>query len=137
MDKIQVLIVEDEAIVSMGLRYDLESFGYSVPAEISSGEEAVDLASQLRPDLVLMDIGLSGEMDGIDTATQIRAQIKVPVVYLTAYADQATVERAKLTDPYGYLFKPVDSEQLQIAVEAAIHKHQNEGTPNSTLNGGQ
>lgn len=131
MDKVQVLIVEDEAIVSMGLRYELESFGYSVPAEITSGEEAVDVALQLRPDLVLMDIGLSGEMDGIAAAALIRGQNKVPVIYLTAYADEATLERADLTEPYGYLVKPVDSGILHTVVDAAIHKHQNEGTPDS------
>ena len=100
MDKVQVLIVEDEPIVSMDLRYKLESLGYGVPAEIRSGEEAVAAASQLRPDVVLMDIGLSGDMDGIDAAAQIRGQSVVPVVYLTAYADEATLERAKLTEPY-------------------------------------
>ena len=131
MDKVRVLIVEDEAIVSMGLRYELESFGYSVPAEIRSGEEAINLTSQLRPDLVLMDIGLSGEMDGIDAAAQIKEQFDIPVVYLSAQAKNATFERAKLTEPYGYLLKPVHSEQLQVAVEAAIGKHRNEGTPNS------
>ena len=124
MDKVEVLIVEDESIVSMDLRYKLEAIGYSVPAEISSGEEAVDAASQLRPDLVLMDIGLSGEMDGIDAAKEIRDQLDVPVVYLTAYADKATLERAKLTEPFGYLLKPVDPRTLQTVVEVAIYKHQ-------------
>ena len=113
MDKVQVLIVEDEAIVSMDLRYKLESLGYSVPAEISSGEEAVEAASRLRPDVVLMDIWLSGEMDGIDAAARIRDQLGVPVVYLTAHSDEATLERAKLTEPFGYLLKPVDLGELR------------------------
>jgi len=99
MDKVQVLVVEDEAIVSMDLRYKLESLGYSVPAEIRSGEEAVAAASQLRPDVVLMDIWLSGDMDGIDAAAQIRDQSGVPVVYLTAHTDDAMLERANLTEP--------------------------------------
>ena len=124
MEKIQVLIVEYEAIVSMDLRYKLESLGYSVSAEIGSGEEAVDAACRLRPDVVLMDIKLSGEMDGIDAAAQILDQLGVPVVYLTAYADEATLERAKLTEPFGYLLKPVDPNALQTVVEIAIHKHQ-------------
>ena len=124
MDKIHVLVVEDEAIVSMDLRYKLESLGYSVPAEIRSGEEAVDAASRLRPDVVLMDIGLSGEMDGIDAAAQIRSNSEVPVVYLTARVDAATLERAKLTEPFGYLLKPVDSKALQTVVEVSIHKHE-------------
>ena len=124
MDQIQVLIVEDEVIVSMDLRYKLESLGYSVSAEVRSGDEAVAAASQLRPDVVLMDIGLSGGMDGIDAAAQIRGQSEVPVVYLTAYSDEATLERAKLTEPYGYLLKPVDSRALQTVVEVSIYKHQ-------------
>ncbi len=124
MDEVQVLIVEDEAIVSMDLRYKLETLGYSVPAEISSGEQGVDAASQLHPDVVLMDIRLSGEMDGIDAAARIRDQFDVPVVYLTAYADGATLDRAKLTEPFGYLLKPVDPRELQTVVEAAIYKHQ-------------
>ena len=106
----------------MDLRYKLESLGYSVPAEISSGEEAITAASQLRPDLVLMDIGLNGDTDGIDAAAKIRGQSEVPVVYLTAYADEATLERAKLTEPYGYLLKPVDSQALQTVIAAAIQK---------------
>lgn len=124
MDKVQVLIVEDEAIVSMDLRYKLEELGYGVPAAISSGEEAVDAASRLRLDVVLMDIRLSGGMDGIDAATQIRDQFDVPVVYLTAYADVDTLERAKLTEPFGYLMKPVDPKSLQTVLEIAIYKHQ-------------
>ena len=124
MDKVHVLVVEDEAIVSMDLRCKLESLGYGVPAEIRSGEEAVDAASRLRPDVVLMDIGLSGEMDGIDAAEQIRSIFEVPVVYLTAQADVAVLERAKLTEPFGYLLKPVDSKALQTVVELSIYKHE-------------
>ena len=106
MHKVQVLIVEDEAIVSMDLRYRLEALGYTVTAEAKSGEEAVESASSLQPDLVLMDIGLSGEIDGIDAAAQIRDQFDVPVVYLTDHADVATLKRAKLTEPFGYIVKP-------------------------------
>ena len=124
MSKLQILIVEDEAMVSMDLRYNLEALGYSVPTAISSGEEAVDAVSRLHPDLVLMDISLSGEMDGIVAATQIRGQFDVPVIYLTAYADEATLERAKLTEPFGYLLKPLDPKALQSAVEVTIYKHQ-------------
>ncbi len=120
MDRVQVLIVEDEAIVSMDLRYKLEDLGYSVPAEIGSGEEAVAAASQLRPDVVLMDIGLSGEMDGIDAAAQIRDRVDVPVVFLTAYIDEATLERAEMTEPSGYIIKPFDDSELRAVVEMAI-----------------
>ena len=120
MDKVQVLIVEDEAIVSMDLRYKLEGLGYSVPAEISSGEEAVEAASRLRPDVVLMDIRLSGEMDGIDAASLIRNQFGVPVVYLTSSVDEDTLARAKSTEPSGYILKPFGAAELRAVVEKAI-----------------
>ncbi len=117
---VQVLIVEDEAIVSMDLRYKLEALGYSVAAEISSGEEAIDAADRLHPDVVLMGIGLSGEMDGIDAAAQIRGQRDIPVVYVTAYIDDATLERAESTEPVGYLIKPFDDAKLRATVQMAI-----------------
>ena len=118
--KVRVLIVEDEFIVSMDLRHRLEAMGYCVPEEIRSGEEAVEAASRLHPDVVLMDIGLSGEMDGIDAAAQIRGQFYIPVVYLTAYLDEATLERAEMTEPFGYLLKPFYDAELRAVVEMAI-----------------
>ena len=120
MEKVQVLIVEDEAIVSMDLRYKLEAMGYSVSAEIRSGEEAVDAVSQHHPDVVLMDIWLSGEMNGIDAAGEIRRRFNTPVVYITSHADQDTLERAKTTEPSGYLLKPFDDPVLRAVVETAI-----------------
>ncbi len=120
MDKVQVLIVEDEVIIAMVLRHTLEAMGYSAIAEASTGEEAVSVVSQLRPDLVLMDIGLSGEMDGIEAAAQIRGQFDIPVVYVTAYASGETLGRAEITEPSGYLIKPFDSAMLRAAVERAI-----------------
>ena len=116
MDKVQVLIVEDEAIVSMDLRYKLEALGYSVPAEISSGEEAVEAAIQLHPDLILMDIRLSGEIDGIEAAAQIRRQFDVPVVYVTAYANGDALAQAEMRSLVGDLLKaegiPLDSSSF-------------------------
>ncbi len=120
MGKVQVLIVEDEAIISMDLRYKLEALGYSVVAEIKSGKEAVKAVSQLRPDVVLMDIGLIGEMDGIYAAAHIRNRFDVQVVYLTAYIDEATLERAETTEPLGYLLKPIDDAMLRATIEIAI-----------------
>ena len=120
MDKVQILIVEDEAIIAMVLRNTLEAMGYSAIAEVSTGEEAVSVASQLHPDLVLMDIGLGGEMDGIEAAAQIRGQVDIPVVYVTAYVSGETLGRAELTEPSGYLIKPFDSEMLRAAVERAV-----------------
>ena len=120
MDKIKVLIVKDEAIVSMDLRYKLEALGYSVPAEVGSGEEAVDAADRLRPDLVLMDIRLRGEMDGIDAAGEIRRRFNIPVIYLTSHADEDTLARAKRTEPSGYIVKPFFDAELRAVVEMAI-----------------
>ncbi len=117
---VQILIVEDEAIASMDLRYKLESMGYGVPAEISSGEEAVKAATRLRPDVVLMDIRLGVERDGIDAAAQIREQFDVRVVYPSAYIDEATLERAEMTEPSGYLLKPFDDTSLRAVVEMSI-----------------
>ncbi len=123
MDKVHVLIVEDEAIVSMDLRHKLEALGYSVPAEIRSGEEAVAAASRLHPDVVLMDIRLSGEMDGIDAAGEIRRRFNIPVVYLTAHDDQDTLERARTTESSGYILKPINETELRAGVEIAIRFH--------------
>ncbi len=120
MDGVQVLIVEDEAIVSMDLRYKLESLGYSVSAEISFGEAAVDAVTQLHPDVVLMDIRLSGEMDGIVAAQEIRRRLDIPVVYLTSHADEDTLARAKATEPSGYVLKPFYDAELRAVVETAI-----------------
>ena len=99
----RILVVEDEAIVAMALRGRLENLGYDAVGVVASGEEAIEKADELRPDLVLMDIRLSGAMDGIEAAELIRVRFDIPVVYLTAYADQATLDRAKLTGPFGYL----------------------------------
>ncbi len=120
MDEVQILIVEDEAIVSMDLRCKLEAMGYSVPAEVSSGEAAVDAADRLHPDLVLMDIRLSGEMDGIDAAGEIRWRFNIPVIYLTCHADEDTLARAKRTEPAGYIVKPFFDVELRAVVEMAI-----------------
>ncbi len=126
MHKAQVLVVEDEAIVAMDLQYKLEALGYCVPSVTGSGDEAVELAAELNPDLVLMDIRLVGYTDGIDAARQIRDRLDVPVVFLTAYADETTLQRAKMTEPFGYLLKPVDQRALQTVVEVAVHKHRME-----------
>ena len=120
MDKFRVLIVEDEAIVSIALRRKLEAMGYTVPAEISSGEDVVDAVSCLRPDVVLMDIRLSGEMDGIDAAKEIQRLFKLPVVYISSYSNEDTLERANTTEPSGYLMKPFSDMALRATVDTAI-----------------
>jgi CheY-like chemotaxis protein len=121
MDKTKVMVVEDERIVARDLARQLTDLGYDVVATAYSGEEAVQKAGELHPDLVLMDIVLSGKMDGIQAAEKITAHSGTPVVYLTSYADDKTFGRAKLTGPSGYILKPVEKKQLHVALELAMH----------------
>jgi PAS domain S-box-containing protein len=120
------MVVEDEGIVAMDIRNSLEAMGYDICAAASSGEEALLKADETRPDLVLMDIVLKGEMDGIAAAGLIGGRFHIPVVYLTAYADDDTLQRAKITTPYGYITKPFTDRELHVAVEIALYRHQAE-----------
>lgn len=124
MSGANILIVEDEGILAIDLKAKLEKLGFKVPAIASTGAEAVELASIHRPDLILMDIVLDGPMDGIEAANKIRSSLKVPIIYLTAYADDDTVKRAKVTEPFGYLVKPYNNKELQIALEMALYRHE-------------
>jgi signal transduction histidine kinase len=126
MEQARIMIVEDEGIVAWHLAQRLQEMGHTVPAVLASGSEAVQHARIIRPDLVLMDIHLFGEMDGIEAATRIRAQEDIPVVYLTAYADETTLERAKITEPFGYVLKPFEDRELQATIEMALFKHRME-----------
>lgn len=126
MEQIKILVVEDESIVAMDIKHRLESLDYEVPAIISSGEEAVIKAKDTRPDLVLMDIVLKGELDGIDAAQLIKDKYDIPVVYLTAYSDEKTLKRAKITGPFGYIIKPFEDRELHSAIEIALYKHKME-----------
>ncbi|MDN7023883.1 response regulator [Methanoculleus sp. FWC-SCC1] len=118
-----ILVVEDEAIVARVIEKKLMGAGYSVPAVVQSGEDAISVAAATRPDLVLMDIRLQGVMDGIEAAQQIRDQHDIPVVYLTAFADEATFDRAKRTGPFGYLIKPFGERDLLLTIELALYRH--------------
>ncbi len=120
MAKARVLVVEDEGIVARDIAMTLKSLGYAVPAITSSGEEAVKQAGEVHPDLVLMDIRLKGDMDGIQAAEEIRTRFSIPVVYLTAYADNNTLQRAKITEPYGYILKPFQERELYTSIEIAL-----------------
>jgi PAS domain S-box-containing protein len=122
----QILIVEDEGIVAKDIQGRLKKLGYDSPVIVFSGEEAVKKAAELNPDLILMDIRLTGTVDGIQAADEIRKRFNVPVVYVTAYADDHTLERAKMTEPYGYILKPVQDKELGIVVEMALYKHRME-----------
>ena len=122
MDTVRMLVVEDERIVSMDLQRRLKAMGYEVAGSAVSGEEAIEKAEKLRPDMVLMDIMLDGELDGIQAAEIIRARFSIPVIYLTAYADSATLERAKITEPFGYILKPFEERELHGHIEIALYK---------------
>jgi PAS domain S-box-containing protein len=118
------MIVEDQNIVARDLRSALMGMGYHVPAVASSGEEAIEWAEAHRPDLVLMDVVLQGDIDGIEAAARIRERFDIPVIYLTAYADHDTLERAKRTEPLGYVMKPFEETDLYTTIEVALHKHE-------------
>lgn len=124
----RVLIVEDEAIVAKDIENTLHVLGYSVPAIAASGEAAIEKAEALHPDLILMDIKLKGPIDGVRAASEIGGRLGIPVVYLTAHADEATLRRAKITQPFGYVVKPFDQRDLHAAVEIALHRHRTQAT---------
>lgn len=126
MNKTNILIVEDESIVAKDIQQSLKKLGYGVLGICSSGEEAIGLATELKPDLVLMDIMLKGNMNGIEAASEIREKISRPVIYLTAYADESTLAKAKHTEPYGYIMKPFKEIDLRSSIEMALHKHKRE-----------
>lgn len=119
----RILIVEDEVIVAMTLEAVLQKLGYHVAGSVTNGPDAIRMAGEEMPDLVLMDIRLDGPMDGIEAATQISARYCIPVVYLTAHSDQSTLSRAIHTQPYGYLLKPFRERDLYTTIEMAFHKH--------------
>ncbi len=123
-----ILIVEDEVIVAADLDHKLDRLGYTVCGRTAYGEDAVALVRELGPDLVLMDIRLAGEMDGVEAAERIRRECDVPVIYLTAHADRATLDRAKRTEPFGYILKPFDERELESHIEMALYKHQAEAS---------
>lgn len=123
MSKAQILIVEDERIVASDIEKRLNKLGYNVLESVTSGEEAVEKAKNVLPDLVLMDIVLKGGMDGISAADTIHTLLNIPVIFLTAYADPDTLSRAKKSEPYGYLIKPFEERELIAAIEIALEKH--------------
>jgi len=123
MTTARILIVEDEAVIALDLKQRLEALGYVVSAVASSGEAALQDAIRTQPDLVLMDIQLKGELSGIDAAGQISTQLQIPVIYLTAHADEATVQEAKVTNPSGYLLKPLKNHELQVSIETTLYRH--------------
>jgi len=126
MSKINVLVVEDESIVSKDIQHSLKKLGYNVVGASATGEKAIELAATENPDIVLMDIMLKGEMNGIEAAGQIKTNQAIPIIFLTAYADELTLSKAKVTQPYGYILKPFKEIDLHTTIEMAIYKHSKE-----------
>ncbi|QIZ72325.1 hybrid sensor histidine kinase/response regulator [Oxynema aestuarii] len=126
MSSIKILIVEDEAIVGEDIASHLESMGYEPIDIVGSGEEAINMATHTKPDLILMDIMLQGQIDGIETANRIQSLFPVPIVYLTAYADEKTLKRAKITHPFGYIIKPFTPQELKVTIEISLSRFQAE-----------
>lgn len=117
------MVVEDEAVVAMDVSNMLEGLGYEVSAVVARGEDAIEKAGKTLPDLILMDIALAGEMDGISAADRIRKLFDIPIVYITAYADEYTLQRAKATEPFGYMLKPIEERELRTTIEMALSSY--------------
>tara|TARA_Y100000589_G_scaffold321098_1_gene351902 strand:+ start:122556 stop:123305 length:750 start_codon:yes stop_codon:yes gene_type:complete len=121
--KANIQVVEDEAIVSKDIQQSLKKLGYNVVGSAATGEKAIEIARELKPDLVLMDIMLKGEMSGIDAADIIKEELNIPIIFLTAYADENTLAKAKVTEPFGYIIKPFKEIDLKTSIEMALYKH--------------
>lgn len=126
MSPIKILIVEDEMIIAEDMADALVNLGYEITGIVGAGNQAIEQAATTHPDIVLMDINLQGEIDGVDAAERIRINQQIPVVFLTAYADQQTIERAKATEPFAYLLKPFQDRELKTTIEIAIQRHKAE-----------
>jgi PAS domain S-box-containing protein len=121
MEKAKILIVEDEAIIAMELESQLQSLGYEVTSIVDTGDDAIKKAEIDKPDLILMDIRIKGEMDGIEAAEIIRNKFGIPVIFSTAYLDHERIERAKITMPFGYVLKPIQERDLRVTLEMALY----------------
>lgn len=118
-----ILIVEDDVLVAEDVRRTIENLGYRVADAVTRGEEAVEVAREQGPDLILMDVRLAGPMDGVEAASTIVEELDIPVVYMTAYADDETRDRIRQTTPYGYVVKPFTTTDLQTTMEVALDRH--------------
>ncbi|MCK4430761.1 MAG: PAS domain S-box protein, partial [Candidatus Aminicenantes bacterium] len=121
--KTNILIVEDERIVARDIQRTLEDLGYDVSAIVASAKEAFEEVENNKPELILMDIKISGDIDGVETARQVRARYDIPIIFLTALSDEKTLQRAKITEPFGYIYKPAEEKELQATIEMAILRH--------------
>lgn len=134
MTKPKILISEDEVIIAEDLAASLEELGYTTCA-IDSGQDTIERIRETQPDLVLLDINLGGDQDGVDIGNRIRQEFDIPFIYLTAYADHATIDRAKKTEPDGFLVKPFDEKSLRSAIEIALYKHDSGHREEKDMNG--
>lgn len=123
MPKATVLVVEDESIVSKDIQYSLKKLGYEVVGSSATGAKAIELALELKPNIVLMDIMLKGDINGIEASAEIKKSLNIPIIFLTAYADENTLEKAKITEPYAYILKPFKEIDLHTSIEMALYKH--------------
>ena len=126
MAQATILVVEDKSIIAQDLQIGLKSLGYDVPVVAASGEEALRKAGKIRPDLALIDVKLRGAMDGIETAARLRELFGVPPVYLAAYGDLGTFDRARITEPFGYIVRPFGARDLYITIEMALYRRRTE-----------
>lgn len=126
MPKVNVIVVEDEFIVSKDIQQSLKKIGYNIVGAASTGQKAIELAETENPDIVLMDIMLKGEMNGVEAADIIKKKKGIPIIFLTAYADESTLSKAKITEPYGYIIKPFKEIDLHTTIEMALYKSQKE-----------
>lgn len=136
MGGIKILLVEDDWIIAKEITLSLNDLGFEVVGNVDAGEDALKKIPELKPDIILLDIGLSGEMTGIDTAREIKKQYQLPFVFLTALADSTTIEQAKLTEPYAYLVKPVKAETLYSTIEITLHNAAQRKDPTPPLKEG-
>lgn len=123
---VNILVTEDESIVRKDIERSLKKLGYNVVGSADTGEKAIELAAELKPDLALMDIMLKGDMTGIEAADSIKKNIDIPIIFLTAYADESTLAKAKVTEPHGYILKPFKEIDIHTSIEMAMHKHKKE-----------
>lgn len=124
MEKLNIFIVEDESIVAKDIQNSLTKLGYNVVGFANNGKDAIEKITELMPDLVLMDIMIKGPLTGIEVSEKVKEKMNVPVIFLTAYADEGTLSRAKITEPYGYILKPFKEIDLHSTIEMAVYKHQ-------------
>ncbi|MCA6436114.1 MAG: response regulator [Bacteroidota bacterium] len=124
MEKLNIFIVEDESIVAKDIQNSLTKLGYNVMGIANNGKDAIEKITELKPDLVLMDIMIKGDLTGIDVSEKLKEKLSLPIIFLTAYADEGTLAKAKITEPYGYILKPFKEVDLHSTIEMAYYKHQ-------------